>query len=183
MFMTIEYLQAGTSIQRAAFLAITRLGLMDTLADCEPVLCGTIPIGIDVDGSDLDVIMEVRDADRFQSIVRRQYGHLSGFETAKLEVSGVPTVTANFRYDGFAFELFGQPVPAKLQNAYRHMMIEHRLMADRPGLKETIVQLKRQGMKTEPAFALVLGLSGDPYDALLRYGEEAGFMEEEEERP
>ncbi|MFC4101290.1 DUF4269 domain-containing protein [Paenibacillus xanthanilyticus] len=182
MFMTIEYLQAGTSHQRAAFLAITRLGLMERLAEYGPVLCGTIPIGIDVEGSDLDVILDVRDSERFLAIVCEQYGHLPAFETSRLEVRGVPTVTANFRYDGFAFELFGQPLPAKAQNAYRHMVIEHRLLAARPGLREMIVQLKRQGVKTEPAFARVLGLAGDPYEALLRYGEEAGLTDEAEGR-
>ncbi|MFB9328359.1 DUF4269 domain-containing protein [Paenibacillus aurantiacus] len=175
MFTTIEYLRAGTARQIDTYGAITRLGILERLSDYRPVLCGTIPIGIDIEDSDLDIIMEVHDAERFLAIVCREYGHLSDFKTAQLKVRDVPTVTANFRYDGFEFELFGQPVQVKAQHAYRHMMIEHLLLAARPGLKETILQLKRQGMKTEPAFALALGLAGDPYEALLRYGEEAGL--------
>lgn len=167
LFTTIEYLQHGSIKQQAAYVAITNLGIMERLLDYRPVLCGTIPIGIDIDGSDLDLIMEVHDADAFQATVCRLYGHMQAFETAKLEARGVPTVTANFRYGGFAFELFGQPIPPKAQNAYRHMIIEHELLTAHPELRETILELKRQGIKTEPAFARVLGLKGDPYEALL----------------
>ncbi|GKT33655.1 Protein of unknown function DUF4269 like protein, partial [Aduncisulcus paluster] len=57
------------------------------------------------------------------------------------------------------------------QNAYRHMVIEHRLLtleSDKAEiLKEKITELKSGGTKTEPAFAMLLGLQGNPYQALF----------------
>lgn len=54
--------------------------------------------------------------------------------------------------------------------AFRHMVVEHQILCTREeGFRQKILNLKRQGYKTEPAFAKVLGLRGDPYEAILNY--------------
>lgn len=48
------------------------------------------------------------------------------------------------------------------------MLIEYNLLKTYGDpFRERIIQLKKQGIKTEPAFAQLLGLKGDPYLALL----------------
>ena len=48
------------------------------------------------------------------------------------------------------------------------MVIEYKLLQKGGHLfRRRVMELKTRGIKTEPAFALVLGLQGDPYEALL----------------
>lgn len=50
----------------------------------------------------------------------------------------------------------------------RHFLIEVRLLDLFEDLKSRVIELKRSGLKTEPAFAKALGLAGDPYVAILK---------------
>lgn len=176
IFKTISYLQFGTPIQRQAYKAINELSIINDMAKYNPVLCGTIPISIDVYHSDLDMIMEVHEPDIFKKEVQLLYGHLSGFVINELTVNHIPTIMANFRFEGFEFELFGQAKPVEQQNAYLHMIVEHHLLTANPHYRAAVIRLKEQGMKTEPAFAQVLGLDGDPYKELLTYGRALGII-------
>lgn len=175
-FRTISYLKSGNEIQRRAHEAIAELNLFRDLAGYNPVLCGTVPIAIDVAGSDLDVIMEVHDFGRYMDEIKQRYGNLEGFRMRERTVKGVPSVIANFRFRSFDFELFAQPVPVEEQDAYRHMLIEHHVLKSHPHVRQEIIRLKENGWKTEPAFARVLGLTGDPYDELLAYGVRSGIV-------
>jgi hypothetical protein len=50
------------------------------------------------------------------------------------------------------------------------VIIEYRtLEREGEGFREKIRSLKASGIKTEPAFALLLGLESDPYSAILEY--------------
>lgn len=79
-------------------------------------------------------------------------------------------VVANFFIDDFEIEIFGQNIPTKEQFAYRHLIIEHQLLNEYgEEFRKQIIELKKQGYKTEPAFGLALGLTGDPYFELLKF--------------
>ncbi len=176
IFRTINYLESGNEVQRRAFRVIHQLGILEDMSKYNPVLCGTIPIAIDIKGSDLDIILEVYEPDRFSEDVKSRYGQLDGFVLQELTMSDMPTVLTNFHYGGFEFELFAQPRAVEQQNAYLHMLVEHHLLMTNPQIKAEIIRLKEQGMKTEPAFAHVLGVAGDPYDELLVLGTELGVI-------
>ena len=51
----LTYLLHGTATQRAAYHALEALQVSALLQALDPVLAGTIPLGIDVPGSDLDI--------------------------------------------------------------------------------------------------------------------------------
>ncbi|MCM3625969.1 DUF4269 domain-containing protein [Paenibacillus glycanilyticus] len=156
--------------------AIEKLGIMQDLAEYTPVLCGTIPIAIDVEGSDLDIVMEVHDAEIFKERIVALYSHCEDFRWKEKQIRDRPVYKANFRYEGFEFELFGQPVPVKEQYAYCHMIVEEELMKRDPSLREQVIKLKSEGIKTEPAFAQLLGLTGNPYVALMDLGKVMGLF-------
>nr|WKN40226.1 DUF4269 domain-containing protein [Tunicatimonas sp. TK19036] len=167
-FTNPDYLKTGNERQQQAYHAINQLAVFATLAPYNPVLTGTIPIGIDIPGSDLDIICEVYQPDAFIQDVKARFGYLPGFSVRQTVVQELPTVIINFCYQGWPFELFGQPLPATRQVAYRHMMIEHRILQlASPDFRLVIRQLKQAGMKTEPVFAHLLHLPNSPYDALL----------------
>lgn len=169
---TIDYLARGTPRQRAAHSALEAAGVMQGLAPWGPLLAGTIPLGIDVEGSDLDILCEVYQFGPFLAQLQERFGHLPGYEARQKEIGSLPTVVARFHSSAFLVEVFAQPRPVAAQNGYRHMLIEARLLKlAGPGAAAAVHELKARGMKTEPAFARYFGLSGDPYQALLDLAE------------
>lgn len=170
MFLSIDYLKKGNSKQQLVYRVISSLNIMNDLKEFTPILCGTIPIGIDIEGSDLDIITEVYDFIYFEEVLRSLYGNQNGFNISRSYVRDVPVITANFYFEEFEIEIFGQSTPVQKQNAYFHMVIEHLIMEKFPNIRSEVIKLKKQGYKTEPAFCIVLGLDGDPYDSLIEYG-------------
>lgn len=145
---------------------------MDILASYHPVLCGTIPISIDINNSDLDIVMEVHNFDDFEKKVQYSFVCYEEFTIKRKIIRNIPTIKANFLFEGFKFELFGQPQPARHQYAYKHMIVEHTLLMQLPHIRKDVIHLKEQGIKTEPAFVKVLGIDGDPYEQLIVLGKE-----------
>lgn len=177
MFDSLEVLKQGNDKQLAAYRAINELRIMEDLRDFNPILCGTIPLAIDVVDSDLDMIMEVYDFDLFKETVLQLFQDKEDFQMKETEIRGEKVVKANFVYASFEFELFGQAVPVKMQNAFVHMQIEYLILEKFPDIRSEIIHLKKQGIKTEPAFCQILGISGkDPYKELINY--QASLLEE-----
>jgi len=168
-FDDIAYLQVGNERQRLAYEVLTYNQVLEKLADFTPLLVGTIPIGIDIENSDLDIICYCTDAALFSQVVTKAFGTNQGFESRQTDED---IVIARFVVDGFSIEIWGQAIPVKQQYAYRHMIIEHKLLTEQgETFRQKIIALKQQGHKTEPAFAIALCLSGNPYQALLQYEE------------
>ncbi|MEK5024628.1 DUF4269 domain-containing protein [Paenibacillus sp. FSL M7-1046] len=170
-WFNLAYLQQGTVLQREVYNLLQELRIMGLLADYEPLLAGTIPLGIQVEGSDLDLICEVHDPVRFTAEVHGYFGQWTGYSAVTRVVGAITRTKINFHAGGWPIELFGQAKPARQQNAWLHMLVEGRIL-DLLGesFREEIILLKSGGMKTEPAFAGLLKLEGDPYKALLDLG-------------
>lgn len=172
MFTSITYLQSGNDKQQKTYDILNELNIMEDLVLYSPVLCGTIPIRIDTPQSDLDIVMEVYNFNVFEQEMRSLYGSYEGFKIKKTKIKDTESIKVNFKFKGFEFELFAQPKPVRNQNAYRHMIVEHMLLMQHPHIREEVIQLKESGLKTEPAFAQVLNINGDPYEELILLGQE-----------
>jgi len=168
-FENILYLQQGSSVQQRAYTVLTSHNVFTILKSFEPILTGTIPIGVDIEDSDLDIACCWYDIRAFIDCVTENFSPHSGFSLREVILKGRPTVIANFRLDDFDIEIFGQNRPVKDQESFRHMMAEYALLQQHgETFRQQVIALKRSGMKTEPAFAQLLGLMGDPYLALLK---------------
>ena len=165
----IRYLARGTPRQQAAYETFISLNLLQILEQYDPILVGTIPIDIDIPASDLDIICHVSEAELFISLLNREFSIHPDFSVHQTTHQEYPSVIARFHTDSFAIEIFGQDRPTWQQNAFIHMVIEHRLLeigGDKA--KVAIRNLKLAGTKTEPAFVEYFGLGGDdPYERLL----------------
>lgn len=170
-WLDIAYLQQGNARQREVHALLQEIRIIELLADYDPLLAGTVPLGIEVEGSDLDLICEVHDSAGFTEEVRHRFGSFDGYSALTRTVKGLTRTKINFNAGGWPIELFGQPVPVLQQNAYLHMEAEWRILnLLGRDFRTQVIALKTEGMKTEPAFARLLNLEGDPYEALLRLG-------------
>ncbi|MNO76158.1 hypothetical protein D3C76_672270 [compost metagenome] len=125
----IDDLNRGTAVQKEVYNLLTALDIMHLLADYNPILVGTIPLGIQVEGSDLDIICEVHNPAAFKAQVVRYFGAMEGFVSESRVVQGIPRTKINFMAKGWPIELFGQPRRTELQNGYLHMIVEVEILA------------------------------------------------------
>lgn len=168
-FRNIEYLKSGNKRQKLAFSEIKKYKIFEILKRYNPILTGTIPIEIDVPESDLDIICECSNHSEFKAYLLDQFSHQKDFKVYSIKQYEIESTIAEFKTDNFLFEIFGQNIPTEKQNAYRHMIIEKNILNEKGfDFKQKIIKLKSDGVKTEPAFAKLLGLKGNPYTELLK---------------
>jgi hypothetical protein len=142
--------------------------ILDRLSAFDPHLAGTPPLGIDLPTSDLDILCHAQDAHAFASEVWAAFSACADFSMHQWIGPDRPII-AGFRALGWRIEIFGQALPVSEQHGWRHFLIERRLLAlGGPGFRDVVMRHRHEGQKTEPAFAATLGLTGNPYQALLQ---------------
>lgn len=163
-FLNNSYLQSGNKKQKKAFICLNELQIFSILHEFNPILAGTIPIEIDINSSDLDILCEVYNFESFSSIVTKNFGDFHEFKK-KIRNDAIVYL---FKYQSFIIEIFGQSKDVLQQNAYLHMIAEYRILSlANKDFKKKIIALKEKGIKTEPAFGQLLEIS-DPYYDLLK---------------
>lgn len=169
-FLNIEYLKEGNERQRLAYQTLVTHQILEKLAAYQPILTGTVPIDIDIENSDLDIICYWKDKEKFFKNLTNLFSSEKEFQIKQGNSRDDETVVCNFKTENFEIEIFGQNIPSTQQNAYRHMLIEHQILQEKGlNFRLKVIELKRSGYKTEPAFAKLLNLKGDPYSTLLDY--------------
>jgi hypothetical protein len=88
---------------------------------------------------------------------------LERFTIRESSREGATVVT--FLFGGLEFEIYALSIPVEQQRAYLHLCQTARVLRlGGPAWNRAIRSLKQQGIKTEPAVALCLGLAGDPFE-------------------
>lgn len=169
-FSSIEYLKYGNQKQLKSYELLTSNNVFTILKEYNPILVGTIPINIDIDSSDLDIICCFKKKKQFINNLILNFGNENLFTIKEIMINEVASVVASFILENFEIEIFGQNIPTTEQLGYKHMLIEHQILNEKDeNFRLEIIRQKQNGLKTEPAFAKVLGLVGDPYEELLKY--------------
>ncbi|WP_454630923.1 DUF4269 domain-containing protein [Bradyrhizobium cenepequi] len=156
--------------------AISSSGMLEVLGAFDPRVVGTLPLGLSVPGSDIDVICHALDPTAFAQAIWKQYQSCDGFLLYQW-LSSTRPVVARFEWGGWPFEVFGDPRPVKQPHGWLHFEIEKRLLdLDDGRLRKAVLLQRSLGIKTEPAFAAVLGIAGDPYRGLLELASETDMQ-------
>jgi hypothetical protein len=112
----LTYLLHGTTTQQAAYQALEALRVIALLSPFNPVLvAGTIPLDIDIPGSDLDSVCFAADVKSFAQHLHDSFGQCATFGLQRTVIDGLPVVTGQFTFQGFPIETFGQPRPVTEQ--------------------------------------------------------------------
>lgn len=172
-FTTLDYLRAGNERQKRAYEILTKYKIFEVLDYYSPILAGTIPIEIDIDGSDLDIICELDFRFEEDFLDDISFSKMIPLEAeVKVHypvVNDEKSITINFTLEDFPIEIFAQNKPTTQQNAYLHMMAEYKILKEKgEEFKQKIIDLKKKGIKTEPAFGMLLNLE-NPYEDLLKF--------------
>lgn len=169
-FLNLDYLKNGSEIQKRIFTVLENHQIFQKLKAYKPILAGTFPIGINTEGSDLDIILETDDFETLKKLLINEFKDQEQFSLNLIQINEVESLICQFQLDEFPIEIFAQNKPTHHQNAYLHMIKEFEVL-EKEGeeFRRKIIELKELGLKTEPAFAQLLGLCGDPYLELLKY--------------
>lgn len=163
-FRDVEYLKAGTDKQKLCYRILKEINVLNVLRDYNPIVVGTIPIQIDIEESDIDIVCCAENLSEIRDVVRLHYSTYNMFSDRIGDV-----YVANFEYSGLPIEIYAESIPTLEQNGYRHMVIEDRMMKlAGDGFRQKVIRLKEQGYKTEPAFGELLRLD-NPYLDLLEF--------------
>lgn len=168
-FDDIKYLKFGNSKQRVSYNILKKHNIFEILKDFSPILVGTIPLNIDIDTSDLDIICSWNIKDNFIELIKNNFYNKEKFKISEKIIRNELSIISSFYIEKFKIEVFGQKTPVKEQFAYKHMVIEYNILKYRgENFKLKVIDLKKLGYKTEEAFTKLLNVSGDPYIELLK---------------
>jgi len=157
----------ATSPRPGFATALAESGVLAALAGFDARVVGTPPLGLDLPGSDIDVVCHAPDGIAFAHRIWEAFAHEQCFALRQWR-GGERAIIAAFEAFGWPFEIFAAPRPVQEQAGWRHFEVERRLLAlGGAALRERVMARRRAGMKTEPAFADALGLAGDPYRAMI----------------
>ncbi|MGY3854535.1 DUF4269 domain-containing protein [Aeromonas aquatilis] len=172
----LDYLAHGNPRQRSAHALLTA-GVWDELAaQCaDMALVSTLAIGLDRPGSDLDILCQHADPAAFAATFAEQGWQAShkGDNIWLLERTfaclDLHIANSNNRIASWPLELYVTDAPIETQNGWRHLTLMAALL-ERFGdaFYRDVLHLRlEEGLKGEAAMCRLLGLAGDPYEALL----------------
>ncbi|TNJ06662.1 diadenosine tetraphosphate hydrolase [Aeromonas veronii] len=174
----LDYLAHGNPRQRSAHALLTA-GVWDELAaQCSDMaLVSTLAIGLDRPGSDLDILCQHPDPAEFAATLEAQGWQASAKDDniwlLARTFSCLDQSCANSGSDKsdacWPLELYVTPAPIETLNGWRHLTLMAALL-ERFGdafYREVLRLRLEEGVKGEAAMCRLLGLAGDPYEALL----------------
>ena len=149
---------------------LKKMQILQILEKYDPIFAGTIPIDIHTPESDVDIICYAQNLEEFHNHLTDHFQGYDNFKIHQKAIKSKQSVVCSFDTEWFLIEIFGQNTPSRMQDAYKHMCVEERIINLSPDPKlfrYKIRNMKLSGIKTEPAFGQYFNLKGCPYTRLL----------------
>ena len=108
--------------------ALKKSLVLEIFKACQPMVAGSFPLGLEVSGSDLDILLTSSDLKALHKLAETSFGPFQKYEAQFTEVAGLESLVIRFDFEGVSFELFAQATESLQQVAYRHFQIEERLV-------------------------------------------------------
>ena len=161
-------LRLGNDLQKKAYDVIKRCRLFEILAPFDPAHVSTIANDIAIETSDIDILCVLTARDQLERILKESFSTHRLFQIRRAVKRGLEVVICFFNEE-LPVEIYAEPIPIERQYGYRHYLAAVRILQIGGEVcRSYIRKLKAQGVKTEPAFARLLGLVGeDPYEEIL----------------
>lgn len=141
--------------------------ILDKLKDYTPCLSGTIPLGIHNEKSDLDILLEADNTDLALRELSSLFKNYLGFKIKQYQKGDQNIILVNFKHQDLLIELYCTTQSVYKQAANQHFLVEGKILKlCPPQFKHKIIELKKSGLKTEPAFGKLMNLE-NPYIDLL----------------
>ncbi len=106
--------------------AIDRIGILDILAPFDPHVVGTLPLGIALPDSDIDIVCHAP-GDAIAELIGTAFSSADDFALYQGSARGRPLI-AKFEAEGWLFEIFASTEPVVAQPGWQHFRIEQRLL-------------------------------------------------------
>ena len=102
----IGYLKQGSRSQQQAWAILSELKVFHLLREYSPTLAGTVPLDLDLPGSDLDILCCTKNLDKFEEEVVQQFGKQAQFTISQKSIRGRLSVVARFDTESWPIEIF-----------------------------------------------------------------------------
>lgn len=146
---------------------MTRTSLLTKLLPWQPLLSGSLPIGVHLEKSDLDILLCATAPNLAMYEINESLKDI-GFVSWKKRSGSSEQYVGRLQAGPRDIELFLCDQSPVNQNAHRHLLTEYLyLVKGGESLRSKVRSLKIAGASTEEAFAKALGIFGDAYQALL----------------
>lgn len=154
---------------RSIFNNLKKLNILKDFKKHKALVAGTFPLGLNVADSDIDILLTSEDLKYTLSELKSKYGSYDEFKYEYVEAQSLDSLVVNFKFEGIEYEVFVQETSSVQQWAYKHFLIEERLLKyGGSPFKEKVLKLRQQGFKTEAAFCEALNIKyTNPFDSLL----------------
>lgn len=177
-FKSWQYILEESDVQRSVKQVLEDSGIFSVISGYSPVICGSYPLDIALPGSDVDISCYAPNLESYIYFALEHFKEKENFYLKIKEIRNEPSVIVRFTHHGQLIELFTQKVPVEQQHGFLHLVTEWHILRELgKKFREQLMALRESGLKTEPAFAHLLRLKGDPYLALIDYGLEKGYIQ------